>query len=156
MRYSFFSILFVIVVFCSSASTCAKDNNNISNVENNSDTMPNNKIRIKINSKVYTATLSNNNAAMAFIKMLPLTVDMTELNGNEKYVDLSKDLPANSYNPGTINSGDLMVYGSKTLVLFYKTFSTSYNYTKLGTINDPSGLAAALGAGNVSVTFEMQ
>ena len=85
-----------------------------------------------------------------------MSVNMVELNGNEKYVDLPGSLPTNASNPGTIQNGDLMLYGSSTLVLFYKTFSTSYSYTKLGRIDDVTGLVAALGTGNVSVTFELQ
>jgi hypothetical protein len=81
---------------------------------------------------------------------------MTELNGNEKYSNLPNSLPTNSYNPETVNNGDLMLYGSKTLVLFYKTFSTPYSYTKLGSIDDVTGLTTALGSGNVTVTFELE
>ncbi|MPN62234.1 hypothetical protein SDC9_209981 [bioreactor metagenome] len=88
--------------------------------------------------------------------MLPLTINMIELNGNEKYFDLPKSLPTNSSNPGTIKNGDLMLYGSKTLVLFYKTFSTPYNYTRLGSVNDTTSLASALGGGNVTVTFALE
>jgi hypothetical protein len=79
---------------------------------------------------------------------------MTELNGNEKYYDLSNSLPKNSSNPESIKNGDLMLYGSNTLVLFYKSFSTPYSYTRIGSIDDPTGLEEALGTGNVSVTFD--
>ena len=114
------------------------------------------KLKIIIGSSVFSATLRNNATANAFKEMLPLTIKMTELNGNEKYFDLSGNLPAHASNPGTIQTGDLMLYGSNTVVLFYKTFSTPYNYTQLGRIYNPSGLAAALGPGNVTVTFELE
>ena len=111
---------------------------------------------IKIGSKEFKATLLDNATATGFKAMLPLTINMTELNGNEKYFDLSKNLPTNASIPETINTGDLLLYGSKTLVLFYKTFTTSYSYTKLGKIDNPGGLAEALGTGNVVVTIELQ
>lgn len=85
-----------------------------------------------------------------------MTVEMSELNGNEKLYRFSANLPTNSSNPGTIHTGDLMIYSSNTLVLFYKSFPTVYSYTKLGQIDNPSGLAAALGSGSVTVTYELE
>jgi hypothetical protein len=115
-----------------------------------------NKVRIKVGASTFTATLLDNPTAKAFMALLPLTISMKELNNNEKFFDLSKSLPTNSSVPASIQSGDLMMYGSNTLVLFYKSFSTSYSYTKFGKIEDVTGLVAALGAGNVTVTFELQ
>ena len=112
-------------------------------------------ITITVGNKVFTATLETNTTAAAFKAMLPLTINMRDLNNNEKFFDFSSNLPANAFNPGTINSGDIMLWGSNTLVLFYKTFSTSYGYTRVGKIENPSGLSQALGSGNVTVTFEL-
>lgn len=113
-------------------------------------------IQIKVGNKAFTATLEDNATSKAFKARLPMTIQMTELNGNEKYFRLSVNLPTNPSNPGKIQTGDLMVYGHNTLVLFYETFPTSYSYTRLGRINDTAGLAAALGSGNVTVAFELE
>ncbi len=114
------------------------------------------KMTIKINSQTFTATLLDNNTARAFLQRLPMTIHMTELNKNEKYFDLPSSLPAQAVKPGNIKTGDIMLYGSKTLVLFYDSFETSYAYTKIGTVDDIENYAAALGAGNVKVIFAVR
>jgi len=101
----------------------------------------------------FAITLTDNATARAFAAQLPLTLDMSELNGNEKHADLPKPLPGNASRPGTIRNGDLMLYGADTLVVFYVTFQSSYSYTRLGRVDDPSGLAEALGPRGVRVQF---
>lgn len=114
------------------------------------------KINIIVGSKTFTATILENETVENFLLLLPLTVEMADLNRNEKFYRLSKNLPTNPSNPGTIKTGDLMLWGANTMVIFYQTFSTSYPYTRLGKVDDPAGLAEALGAGNVTVTFEQE
>lgn len=88
--------------------------------------------------------------------MLPASFEMTELNGNEKLFRLPSRLPSNDVNPGTIKAGDLMLWNSNTLVLFYETFPTSYSYTRLGRIDNAGGLSAAVGKGDVTIRFELE
>lgn len=154
MKHSFLMILICIQVLISGASSCDNEDDNI-NIENNTP-MANGKIKITVNSQTFTATLLDNNSAKAFMEMLPMTINMTELNRNEKYYRLPKNLPTNPANPGTIHNGDLMLWGANTVVIFYETFDTSYSYTRLGKIDDPDGLKADLGAGNVSVSFSKE
>ncbi|WP_295874250.1 cyclophilin-like fold protein [uncultured Akkermansia sp.] len=116
----------------------------------------NNVIKITVGSSTFTATLSDNAAAAAFQALLPLTLKMEDVNGNEKFYRLSRPLPVAAVNPGIVHEGDLMLWGAEGLVLFYKTFSTSYNYTRLGRIDNAAGLAGALGSGDVEVTFELK
>jgi hypothetical protein len=152
-------LLLVIFSACALFVTCAscdKDTATPENRSNSDSTLTGGKMNIRIRNSTFTATLTDNETAAAFKARLPLTINMIELNGNEKYAELSSNLPIKPSNPGTIQSGDLMLYGSSTLVLFYKTFSTSYSYTKLGKIDDVAGLTAALGSGNVTVTFELE
>lgn len=85
-----------------------------------------------------------------------MALDMSELNGNEKYFYLDTSLTTDSYRPGNIQTGDLMLYGNNCVVLFYETFSSGYSYTRLGRVDNPEGLAVALGTGAVTVTFSVR
>lgn len=114
-----------------------------------------NRITVRIGDKAFAATLSDNGAAVAFRKLLPLSLTMTELNGNEKFARLSVPVPTEPSTPPTIRMGDLMMYGASTLGLFYKSFRTTYSYTNIGHVGDPTGLEAALGSGDIDVTFEL-
>lgn len=109
---------------------CKKDN--IKEVESS--------VKIVIDEKEFIIDLEDNETVKSFINMLPLELNMKELNGNEKYVYLDKSLPTNSYNPKHIEKGDVMIYGNNCLVIFYKSFDTSYSYTKIGHINNLENL----------------
>lgn len=112
------------------------------------------EMNVIINGKSFTAELYGNETATGFAEMLPMTAEMKELNGNEKYYYLSSPLPTDSQSVGRIEAGDIMLYGDDCIVLFYESFSTPYSYTKIGYITNPSGLAEAVGDGDVSIVFE--
>ncbi|RAW01985.1 hypothetical protein DQQ10_05350 [Pseudochryseolinea flava] len=150
-----FILPLMVSASCTSEETVLTPNTDSPSVTENSESMKD-TVLITIGSNQFTATLESNAAATEFKKMLPLTINMKDLNSNEKFFDLASNLTTNAANPRTINSGDLMLWGSNTLVLFYKSFNTSYSYTRLGKIENPSGLSQALGSGNVTVTFELQ
>ena len=140
----------------------ANTNNEITNsIENTNEEINNSeggeemKLNIKIGDKNFTATLEDNETTRSLLEKLPLTITMSELHGNEKYYYFNDSMPTNSERMRNINTGDIMLYGSDCLVLFYESFSTSYSYTRLGHIDNPEGLADAVGSGNVTVTFEV-
>ena len=110
-------------------------------------------ISIEVDGQTFSATLADNDTARAFAARLPMTLDMRELNGNEKYFYLNEPLPAAAQRVGQIRAGDLMLFGSDCVVLFYENFATSYTYTPIGRIDDPAGLAEALGRGSAEVAF---
>ena len=113
-------------------------------------------ITLTIGDRIFTAKMEQNSTAEAFRALLPLTLEMQELNGNEKYHYLSQPLPTNRTNVGTIHAGDIMLYGDNCVVVFYETFTTNYQYTPIGRINNLEGLKEALGTGTSKVIFTAQ
>lgn len=114
-----------------------------------------NTMNLTIQNTIFTATFATNHSVTAFKTMLPLTLSMSDFNNNEKVAALPGSLTTSATNSSTIATGDIMLYGSSSLVLFYETFSTSYSYTKIGRIDNTAGLKAALGKGEVIIKFEI-
>ena len=110
-------------------------------------------MKINVNGTEYTAHFYDTKAAEEFRAMLPMTLDMSELNGNEKYIYLDTSFSTASENVGHINKGEIMLFGADCVVLFYDSFSTPYSYTRLGYIDDPDGLESVVGSGSATVTF---
>ena len=107
-------------------------------------------IKVIINNKTYDLKLENNKTASEFLDLLPQEYSMTELNGNEKYVYLDNSLTTNSQSIKHIEKGDVMLFGNDCLVIFYKSFETSYSYTKIGHIDNLDDL----GKENIIAKFE--
>jgi len=104
----------------------------------------------------FAMTLEDNPTARAFAQLLPMALDMPDLNTNEKHARLPRSLPTNPEQPGTIRTGDVMLYGNDTLVVFYKTFPSSYRYTRIGRVTKIEGLVEALGAGSQRIGFAVE
>ena len=135
-RYWF--LLCAAILFIVGANVSAKENRTVI---------------VSVGDKEFEIILADNEAADRFYQMLPMSLNMSELNGNEKYYYMNEYLSTSASVPKQIRTGDLMLYGSNCVVLFYKSFSTSYSYTELGHMTDSSELAAALGKSDVTVTF---
>lgn len=138
-------LLVLIVILITGCS-----NNKVELPKENNDLGVNNQVKVLIDKKGYTINLEDNETAKEFVNMLPLELNMNELNGNEKYVYLDRKLPVNPSNINKINVGDVMIYGNDCLVIFYKSFTSSYSYTKIGHIDNLPNL----GNDSISVKFE--
>ena len=149
-------ICLFIVVGCNSKKDETNNQNNSTNQQESNNKSNNSNEVIKsvkaiINGKEYKIDLEDNETVNSFVGLLPQELNMRELNGNEKYIYLDTTLPTNSSNPKRINAGDVMLYGDNCLIIFYKSFDTSYSYTKIGHIDNLPNL----GNDSISVGFEI-
>ncbi len=108
-------------------------------------------ITVTVGNRVFKADIEDTETGKAFVAKLPLTLDMSELNGNEKYSYGVSQPKADRYY-SSIAAGDLMLFSGSCLVLFYGP-AGGYSYTRIGRLQSTDGLAAALGKGSVQVKF---
>ncbi len=108
------------------------------------------EMKVIINNKEYIINLEDNATARKLVKMAPLELNMKDLNDNEKYYYLSEGLPVDPYKPGHIEKGDVMLFDTSCIVIFYKSFDTTFDYTKIGHIDN----LPDLGSNDIKVKFE--
>lgn len=113
-------------------------------------------MRVQIGEYTFTAALEDNAATEALTGMMeegPVTVNMRDYAGFEKVGSLGTSLPS-SDRQTTTQAGDIVLYQSNQIVMFYG--SNSWSYTRLAHVEDLNGWEEALGSGNVTVTFSLE
>ena len=93
-------------------------------------------------------------ALKALCKDAPLTIPMSMYGGFEQVGPIGSRLPSDDKQTAAA-AGDIVLYSSSQLVVFYG--SNSWAYTRLGHITDrdAAGMAQLLGNGDVTVTLRM-
>lgn len=106
----------------------------------------------------FTATWADNSSVDALKELLaegPLTLTMSDYAQMEKGADLGVRLPQNNQQMNT-TAGDIILYQGRTLVIYYD--QNSWSLTPIAKIEgvDAEKLRAALGDGDVTVTFSLE
>lgn len=162
--YKFTLALLVVLVVSSAFIALNKDRTTLDRANAASQStsvtseVDNVSIVLQVQDKVFTAELYDNLAAKRLASKLPFSVQMTDVNGNEKKYNMPDRISDSAMErPTMIYNGDIMCWQGDVLVLFYKTFDNHYGgYTRIGRVNNPEGLAAALGTGTVEVKWMAQ
>ena len=145
-------------VFAGTSTMPGTQTDNIKNESKGEDMEPN-SIRLTIKGgKTFTATLADNSSADALVELLSkgdITVEMEDYGNMEKVGPLGTSLPRNDRQTST-GPGDIILYQGKYLVIYYST--NSWNFTRIGKIDNADGpqLRSALGNGNVTVTLSLE
>lgn len=100
----------------------------------------------------------NNDSAEALKALCengPLVIGMSMYGGFEQVGPIGTRLPSNDVQTKT-SAGDIVLYSSDRLVVFYG--SNSWSYTRLGHIadRDAAGMEALLGHGGVTITLSLK
>lgn len=113
------------------------------------------RITLSFNGYTYTAVLAENSSAEAFAALLkdgPLTISAHDYGSFEKVGALGTELPCNDERITTA-AGDIILYQGNQITVYYA--QNTWNFTRLGRIEDPGGLREALGGGDVEITFQL-
>ncbi|MCD7892095.1 MAG: hypothetical protein LUG60_00205 [Erysipelotrichaceae bacterium] len=125
-------LLCLCMIFVVGCHSKVVDNQKINNIEEQDDE----NMNIIIENQSFILNLYDNETAEALIELLPLDLTLQQLNNNEQYVYLEETLPSQSSSINYIQVGDVMLFGNNCLVIFYKDFNTSYQYTLIGHIDN--------------------
>lgn len=113
------------------------------------------KMNVQVGAYSFTATLEDNAAVRELVEMMqagPVTIEMSDYSGFEKVGSLGRSLTT-SNRQTTAAAGDIVLYKGNNIVMFYG--SNSWSYTRIGTIDDLTDWATALGYGDITAIFTL-
>lgn len=113
---------------------------------------------LRINDVPVAVTWEDNasvDALKELVRENPLTVRMSRYGGFEQVGSLGSRLPSSDVQT-TTTPGDIVLYSSNQIVIFYG--SNSWAYTRLGHITDQdaAGMTDLFGNGDVTITISME
>ena len=115
------------------------------------------QMQMKINDTPVTVAWENNESVSALAELAAngLTIQMSMYGGFEQVGSIGQRLPSQDKQT-TTSSGDIVLYSSSQLVVFYG--SNSWAYTRLGRITDktPQEMRDLLGNGDVTITLTVE
>ena len=166
------SIILLIILFLISLTSCGKSNrtptpttdepsttittpsdDNSTTKEDETETM---KLTLKIDNMEVDVIWSDNDSVRALKNLAKdgLTINMSKYGGFEQVGSIGSTLPSADTRI-TTNPGDIVLYSSNQIVLFYD--SNTWSYTKLGHINlSKSELTDLLGDEDVVITLNLK
>ncbi|ORX78323.1 hypothetical protein BCR32DRAFT_328588 [Anaeromyces robustus] len=101
----------------------------------------------------FKCTFEINETTKELVKQFPLTMKMVDLNGNEKYHTLETPLPVRIQPVDKVRLGDILLFQSRYLAVFYDTFDPVKKYSIVGKIDNPEKLREAVGTGSITAQF---
>ena len=167
------SIILLIILFLISLTSCGKSTNSStpSNTDEHSTTIitpsddnqttkedetANMKLTLKIDDTEVDVIWSDNDSVRALKNLAKdgLTINMSKYGGFEQVGSIGSTLPSADTRI-TTNPGDIVLYSSNQIVLFYD--SNTWSYTKLGHINlSKSELTDLLGDEDILITLSLE
>ena len=153
--YALWTVVLVLCLAACSTASHPSPTSTISPESKEDTTVDTHTFYLTVEGVTFPATFADNQGAEALADLLtdgPLTLSLEDYGGFEKVGSLGQSLPTSNTHI-TTQSGDIVLYQGKQIVLFYG--SNAWSYTRLGQVTDLTGWQEALGHGDVTVTLSL-
>ena len=153
--YALWAVVLVLCLAACSTASHPSPTSTISPEPKEATTVDTHTFYLTAEGVTFPATFADNQGADALANLPtdgPLTLSLEDYGGFEKVGSLGQSLPTSNTHI-TTQSGDIVLYQGKQIVLFYG--SNAWSYTPLGQGTDLTGWQETLGHGDVTVTFSL-
>ena len=153
--YALWAVVLALCLAACSTASHPSPTSTISPEPTEDTTVDTHTFYLTVEGVTFPATFADNQGAEALADLLtdgPLTLSLEDYGGFEKVGSLGQSLPTSNTHI-TTQSGDIVLYQGKQIVLFYG--SNAWSYTPLGQVTDLTGWQEALGHGDVTVTLSL-